>query len=205
MKYIIMAAGDGKRWNNYLGKPKHLIEINGETLLERTTRLLKENGINDYVITGNDERYAKYGKLIPQSNHDCEIDRFEEVNEPVCYLYGDVYYTDLAMRIITKTNTDEIMFFGSFEEIFAIKIHDYKKFYQHKNQVKQYYLQQRINRCIGWEVYRSLGTIDFRTHEFNGRYTYILDDTNDFDYPSDLVEFNAKMEERRAKDESIKI
>ena len=37
MKYIIMAAGMGTRWNNYLGVPKHLIELNGETLLGRTT------------------------------------------------------------------------------------------------------------------------------------------------------------------------
>lgn len=51
MKYVIMAAGEGKRWNNFLGVPKHLIEINGETLLERTTRLLKENGVDDFVIT----------------------------------------------------------------------------------------------------------------------------------------------------------
>ena len=27
MKYVIMAAGNGTRWNNYLGVPKHLIEI----------------------------------------------------------------------------------------------------------------------------------------------------------------------------------
>ena len=51
MKYIIMADVDGKRWNNYIGIPKHLIEINGEPILARTVRLLKENGIDDIVIT----------------------------------------------------------------------------------------------------------------------------------------------------------
>lgn len=112
MRYVIMAAGKGKRWNNYLGIPKHLVEINGETLLGRTTRLLKENNITDFVITGNDERYAKYGKLIPQTDKDCEIDRFEEsiVNGSVCYLYGDVYYTENAIKTIINTNTDDIKF-----------------------------------------------------------------------------------------------
>ena len=42
MKYIIMADGKGKRWNYYNDIPKHLIEIDGETLLERTVRLLKK-------------------------------------------------------------------------------------------------------------------------------------------------------------------
>lgn len=62
MRYIIMAAGKGTRWNNHLGVPKHLVKINGETLLGRTTRLLKENDINNYVITTSDSRYAEYGK-----------------------------------------------------------------------------------------------------------------------------------------------
>lgn len=114
MKYIIMAAGAGTRWNNYLGVPKHLIELNGETLLGRTTRLLQENGITDYVITCEDPRYAQYGPTAAQTKHDCEIDRFEEslVDGPVCYLYGDVYYSDYAMKTIVNAETDNILFFG---------------------------------------------------------------------------------------------
>ena len=42
MKYIIMADGQGNRWDNFNNIPKHLIEINNETLLSRTVRLLKE-------------------------------------------------------------------------------------------------------------------------------------------------------------------
>ena len=34
--------------------PKPLSVINGETLLERTIRLLKENGIEDILISSND-------------------------------------------------------------------------------------------------------------------------------------------------------
>jgi len=115
MKYIIMAAGQGKRWNDYLGVPKHLVEINGETLLGRTTRLLKKYNINDYVITSSDPRYAQYGPTIPQSDNDCEIDRFEEsvIDGPVCYLYGDVYYTEEAIKTIINTPALDVQFFGS--------------------------------------------------------------------------------------------
>lgn len=113
MRYVIMAAGKGTRWNNYMGVPKHLIKINGETLLGRTTRLLKENGIENFVITGSDKRYAEYGKLVPQTDNDCEIDRFEEsiVEGSICYLYGDVYYTENAIKTIISTEVNDIKFF----------------------------------------------------------------------------------------------
>lgn len=196
MKYIIMCSGNGTRWNNYKGVPKHLIEINGETLLERTTRLLKENNINDYIITSSDERYKKYGTTINQSHNDCEVDRFEETNDDeICYLYGDVYYTNNAMKTIVNTPTDEILFFGSHWEIFAIKIVNKKLFMEHKNRVKDLFLKGEINRCIGWEVYRSLHNIPFNEHIINDRYVKILDGTDDIDFPEDYEKFIKKYEE----------
>lgn len=192
MKYIIMAAGEGKRWNNYLGIPKHLIKINGETLLGRTTRLLKENGIYDYIITTDDERYKEYGKTMKQSYNDCEIDRFEKVEESVCYLYGDVYYTEEAIKTITETKTKDILFFGSMVEIFAIKVKDRSTFYQHKERIKKLYQKGKIERCIGWEIYRSLNNIPLTEHQLKKRYVIIEDDTDDIDYPSEYEEFIKK-------------
>lgn len=190
-----MCAGLGTRWSNYLGVPKHLITINGETLLGRTTRLLKENGITDYIITGCDERYKKYGELIDQTDKDCEIDRFEEypTDGYICYLYGDVYYTDEAMKTIINTDADDIMFFGSEWEIFAIKIKDKELFYKHKHIVRDLYLTGVIDRCIGWEIYRSLHCINFNEHIIRERYTKILDGTDDIDYPEDYENFVQKM------------
>lgn len=187
--YIIMCAGKGTRWNNYLGVPKHLIEINGETLLGRTTRLLKERNIN-YIITSEDERYKQYGKVIPQSNHDCEVDRFEPFNDKeIVYLYGDVYYTEQAIDIIVNTPTNDITFFGSDQEIFGIKIKDKKLFYEHKDKVKKLYLKNIIPRCIGWEVYRSIHNIPFLEHKITERYVLIEDETDDIDYPIDYEKF----------------
>ena len=198
MRYIIMASGAGKRWNNYLGIPKHLIEINGETLLARTTRLLKENNIEDYLITGEDERYKQYGTVISQTDHDCEIDRFEEscVDGPVCYLYGDVYYTEDAMKTIVSTKTNNIQFFGGEWEIYAIKIKNTKLFFKHKHRVKDLYLNKTIDRCIGWEVYRSLYNISFSEHKITKNYTLIADETDDIDYPSDYENFKKRIESK---------
>lgn len=194
MKYIIMADGDGKRWNNYLGIPKHLIEINGETLLGRTTRLLRENGITDYVITGRDERYKEYGKVIPQSKRDCEIDRFERVDSPVCYLYGDVYYTDEAMKTIVNTPAKDVLFFGPEEEIIAIKVENLLMFYMHKGIVKEMYLNGEIDRCIGWDIYKSLHDCIHAYHSIMTRYVKILDGSTDIDYPEDYEKFKEKLE-----------
>jgi hypothetical protein len=53
-RVIISAAGSRGvlRWNNHLGRPKHLIQIppGGETLLRRTTRIVRELGVDDVVI-----------------------------------------------------------------------------------------------------------------------------------------------------------
>ena len=193
MRYIIMAAGQGKRWNNYKGVPKHLIEINGETLLGRTTRLLKENGINDSVITISsvkDERYEKYGTTRKQQLNDCEIDRFDPDNSPeICYLYGDVYYSEEAIKTIINTPAKDVLFFGSQVEIFAVKIKDKNLFYDHKKHVKELFLKGKIGRSIGWEVYRSINKIPFNTHQITRRYVVIEDETDDIDYPEDYENF----------------
>lgn len=189
MKYVIMCAGNGKRWGNYKGVPKHLIKINHEPLLARTTRLLKRY-TNNYVITGSNSLYSLYGYLIPQTNNDCEIDRFEEVkDDEICYLYGDVYYTEEAMKTIVETPTDDILFFGSDNEIFAIKIKNKDLFMEHKHKVKELYMKNEIDRCIGWEVYRSLNNIPFNEHKITERYVLINDGTDDIDYPWDYENF----------------
>lgn len=46
MKYIIMCGGDYDEFET----PKQLSIIKGETLVERTIRLLKQNGITDIYI-----------------------------------------------------------------------------------------------------------------------------------------------------------
>ena len=60
---------------------------------------------------------------------------------------------------------------------------------EHKNRVKELYLKNEIDRCIGWEVYRSLNNIPFNEHIINDRYFYILDGTDDIDYPEDYERF----------------
>ncbi|MCF7900319.1 phosphocholine cytidylyltransferase family protein, partial [Candidatus Babeliales bacterium] len=51
MKAIILAAGEGKRLKPLTDNiPKTLIEINGETILERSINTLKECGIKNVIV-----------------------------------------------------------------------------------------------------------------------------------------------------------
>ena len=43
MKYIIMCGGIYKKWET----PRQMLPINGEPIVARTIRLLRENGIKD--------------------------------------------------------------------------------------------------------------------------------------------------------------
>jgi len=39
---VVMAAGEGTRWDNHLGTPKHLVSVEGEVLLKRTVQQLTD-------------------------------------------------------------------------------------------------------------------------------------------------------------------
>ena len=74
MKYIIMADGKGKRWNNHGGIPKHFVKIDDERIIERTIRLLKENDSNkEIIVTSHDKKYdfenaTRYEPKIPRTD-----------------------------------------------------------------------------------------------------------------------------------------
>ena len=71
MQVIIMCGGKYHKFK----KHKALTEINGEVLIERTIRLLKENGINEWYISTNDPSFDKYderGNIIHHVNNRME-------------------------------------------------------------------------------------------------------------------------------------
>ena len=152
MKYIIMADGKGTRWQNYNDIPKHFIEINGETLLARTVRLLKQGDPGcEVIITSHDPRYEVEGatRYEPKNNH-LEIDRFTEelIADNVCFLYGDTYYSEEAAETIIKTEADDIHFFGNRRSIVAVKVADGELFRSHVDRVRQLFMEGKIEKCI---------------------------------------------------------
>ena len=190
MKYIIMADGKGNRWNNYNDIPKHFIRIGEETLLERTVRLIKEREpTSDVFITSHDPRYEVEGaKRYEPQNNVLEIDRFTEelIEDNICFLYGDTFYSEEAMERITKEAVEDILFFGNERSIVAIKVKDGELFRYHVNHVRQLFLQDKIKSCKGWQVYQSFLNLPYDEKQICEKYVYIKDQTREFNSPKDL-------------------
>lgn len=62
MRIFILANGKATRWENYMGVDKQLIVIDGEPLLNRTVRLLKENETDDFDTPLDYDTWMKFVK-----------------------------------------------------------------------------------------------------------------------------------------------
>lgn len=191
MKYIIMADGKGTRWNNFNNIPKHFIEINGEKIIFRTVRLLNEfDPYCSVTVTSHDPRYDIPGssRYEPSSNI-LEIDRFTEelLEDNICFLYGDTYYSEEALRIIIITEANPLMFFGNSRSIIAVKIKDAAVFKKHFDRVKELFLSGKISRCVGWQIYESFTGGDLESKQINGSFVTIDDSSRDFNSPDDYI------------------
>lgn len=185
-----MADGKGTRWHNHNNIPKHFIEVDGETLLARTVRLLRTLDKDcDVIITSHDPRYEVPGavRYEPKNNH-LEIDRFtsELICDDVCFLYGDTLYSEDTIKTIVETPTEDIIFFGNRRSIVAIKVADGKLFAGHVDRVRQLFLDGKIQKCIGWQVYQSFLGLPFGEKKIADKYILIEDETRDFNSPDDL-------------------
>ena len=115
MKYIIMCGGKYKEWQT----PRQLLTVKGEAIVERTIRLLKENGITDIAISSDDPAFERFGvPVLRHNNHfyarkqnNCDgywCNAFYPTDEPTCYIFGDVIFSPAAIRKIIETPTDDI-------------------------------------------------------------------------------------------------
>ena len=106
MKVYILANGEATRWGNYRNCDKQLIEINGEPLLNRTVRLLNQEGLakEQIIICG---KYKIRGSSNKMTKAKTKREVFEKIsnltNEPFIILYGDCYYTDAIIHdLVTR-------------------------------------------------------------------------------------------------------
>lgn len=180
MRFVIMADGKGIRWNNHLGIPKHLAEINGEPIISRTVRLLRDLTDGEIIVTSHDERYEFKGSRRHEPlNNRLEIDRFTEelIEDDICFLYGDTYYTESALKTIICTKTEDMIFFGNSKSIVAVKVTDSELFRYHLNRVKQLYISGKLQKCKGWQVYQSFVGQSFEERPRPGGKFVLLDET----------------------------
>ncbi len=121
MKVLILAQGTGKRWednegNLFLGKPKQLVVIDGETLVHRAKRLFQEAGCDVVVI-------ASHPEIQPDVTLDnpfptgTEMDKFIGTQElwnkqgRTIIAWGDCFYTEEAVNTIVSHKADDLHYF----------------------------------------------------------------------------------------------
>ena len=213
MKYIIMAGGKYKDFET----PKQLYKVNGEVIIERTIRLLKENGIEDIAISTNNPAfdYLEVEKLRHENNfiHEYKnekakgwwLDAFYPTNEQTCYIWGDVYFSEKAIKTIIKTKTKDIELFGSMPpfadnyfkkwvEPFALKVVNTEHLKESIQKTKELALEGKTWRKnpIIWELWTVIKNIPLQTKAGEYIYNYIA--INDYTTDIDEIEDIAKIE-----------
>lgn len=199
-KYILMCGGKYKQFK----KPKHLSIINGEVLIERTIRLLKENGVKDIYISTNNPAfdYLDIPKLKHDNNFETDmkqakgywLDAFYPTTEPTTYIFGDVWFTDEAIKKIVNYKTNKNVLFGTgiarnkehqnWGEPFSYIVNDTETFFKGIKEVKKLYDEGKtIRHPIVWELYRYLHGLDINIQRITDDYVDIDDGTIDIDYP----------------------
>jgi hypothetical protein len=212
-KYIIQAAGEQTRWNNYLGVDKHYAILDGEPLIERTVRQLNEHDIDKSDIIVVSHKYtlknATNYRPDPTIKHQyADAAKFLDSHKiwnrkgRTVIIYGDVYFTDEAIKtIIEYQPTDWRNFCRPWKsqhtgtpwgECFAISFYPKQQIraLNELYRIANLHTTGKISRCGGWEWTRAMaGKPDSQIrhpHQHNLKEYYIIDDlTDDIDYPQD--------------------
>jgi hypothetical protein len=213
---IIIAAGEGTRWNDYLGRRKHFIEIEGEPLIARIVRLARRFSSKIYVV-GNTPDHQINGSTLfhPELNPlNYDADKFlssaslwNQTGRTVVF-YGDVYFSEDAIKRIMEFQPREWTLFARFGpskltgkkygECFAHSFYPehiagHLAGLQH---IVSEYSKGEIKRCGGWEHYRSMEHLPLEEHQRKGSFVEINDWTDDFDFPEDYDRWVASYHKR---------
>ena len=211
MKVIIMCGGKYSKFET----PKQLSVIKGETLLERTIRLLKQNGIDEYYISSTNSIFEKYGTVLYHDNSFEEvngkvkgywIDAYYPTKEQCIYLHGDVYYSESAIKKILNLNPKVNTFIGNeiarnpehknWGEPFGFIVVNQEEFRKGIEKAKQLQDEGKLERgyALSWELYRVLNNLDPNKMYINDdTYLSIDDETIDIDAPYQIEELNNKL------------
>ena len=214
-RVIILCAGEAKRWENHLGVPKHLINVDGETLIERTVRLTKRYAPDaEIFIVANEDTYQVAGATLykPTLNPDnLEADNWLSSmpiwsKEHRTYLiFGDIFFTEEAMeRIFVYKPAKEWQVYGRehgsdftgkiWEEWFCLSFlpENHKLIEETLYTIREQRKNGEIKKAGGWEFYRTLKKSDTENH-----FIEIDDFTEDFDFPRDYDEWYARYESHK--------
>ena len=192
-----MADGKGSRWNDFMGHKKHDISVSGETLLERTVRLVhKFDNTAEVIITSHDTSVNVPGaSRYEPKNNVLEIDRFtaELIGDDMCFLYGDVLYSEDAIKtVIAHRGQRPLLFFGSEKSICAVLIGDGELFRSLYLEVRRRFVEGEIAECKGWQVYHLYAGLPLSGRRIGESFVILDSFTRDFNTPEDYLNYLSK-------------
>jgi hypothetical protein len=218
---IIVSAGEGRRWGNYLGVDKSNVVVEGkEPIINRTVRQVISHESNLEIIS-NTPKIAKIKTKKPKNNPD-----WDEANKlfssmpywnqegKTIIVFGDTYFTDEAMNRIMGYDQPGFCIFGRpfgsqftgkpYGEIYAISFYP-----ENKEQLlfaleRASKLEERgvIEKANVWAVYRAMLKLPddlMNEHMIGSKFINIDDWTEDFDYPHDYDNFMANWKKSRGE------
>ena len=170
-RFVIMAGGKEERWRNHLGCHKHLIQIAGETLIDRTIRLLREMCHEELYLIAKYPEYDRPGvrRISPMDLENGAVvasQDFWSTDHRTTVLFGDTYFTESAMQQISRLEAKEPTFIGRrrgsritgcpYQELFGFSLlpENHAAVSSSIDHVKNAMNEGVIRMCAGWSVYR---------------------------------------------------
>lgn len=196
MKYIILCGSNHDKINDV---PRQLVTIKGERILDRTIRLLRENGINDISVTGTDNAFKSVdAKFQYYDSAGPWLNCFPPVEDPVCFIFGDVYFSPEAINSIVSIQTGSVEFFASappfhpryikpWAEPFAFKVKNVKYFFDCIAAARAGITEGIWQRDpIAWELWQIIKGTPINHIDYTNYYS-INDYTCDIDTAADVA------------------
>ncbi|MBI4732012.1 MAG: hypothetical protein HY781_07790 [Chloroflexi bacterium] len=196
---IILCAGTGATWHDYLNIPKQLIPINNEPLLQRTVRLALKHSAEVVIVSWDDRMRLDSATFHKVPKTSCLAETFllsrplwQEQN--VCLL-GDVFFSQASIRKIFRRQS-QVKVFGrywrniytgcKYGELFGIHF-GAQEFGQVEKAIELAYNNAKQGgKGKLWQVYRALAGIPLDKHKVENQiFESIEDITDDIDTPED--------------------
>jgi len=114
-RVLILCAGDGERWGEYLGGPKQLAPIGGRPLLVRTVdQVEKQFGVLPVIVTQDPRLHVTRCQSFYPERRRWVVETFLSTRRlwslRTVVLLGDVLYTDGAMATFLQNAVGLVIF-----------------------------------------------------------------------------------------------
>lgn len=212
IRVLLLAAGDGARWNNFMDMPKFMVPIDGVPLVENTiARLRKLRTASIQLLVRKGAQFAVRNDVVVIEPNPTNSDADKFVSSRALWnaegqtvlAFADVYYSDCALNELLVCVPNTIRFLGrnresSFtgcdhSEIFAISFPAEQ--HEELDSVLDTFGSDHA-RPSGWQLYRKLLATAGLPDKPNVSFVHVDDFTEDFDIPRDYKNWLARWQDK---------